>query len=130
MKAALGVTVLKDALYEDDVYAAFESEADDLLSDAVDETNATGFIVEALAVSDSVYDPVNGLLTLHVSFTYEGGQDPDRMYHGSAFYLDALIRLVRREDEWRFAEDGLEILAGKSNKDLDHEAGLDDQYEQ
>ncbi len=130
MKAALGVTVLKDALYEDDVYAAFESEADDLLSDAAGETNATGFIVEALAVSESVYDPVNGLLTLYVSFAYEGDQDPDRMYHGSAFYLDALIRLVRREDEWRFAEDGLEILAGKSDKDLDHEAGLDDQYEQ
>jgi hypothetical protein len=53
-----------------------------------------------------------------------------RMRHGSAFYLDAQIRLVRPEDEWRFVEDGLEILAGKSDKNLDHEGGLDDQYEQ
>ncbi len=35
------------------------------------------------------------LLTLHVSFSYEEDQEPYRMRHGSAFYLDAQIRLVR-----------------------------------
>ena len=50
------------------------------------------------------------------------------MYHGSAFYLDAQVRLVRRDDEWRIAEEGVEILAGESDKDRDREMELDDQY--
>lgn len=130
MKAALGIVVLNDAIYEDDVYAAFESEIDDLLSDAVGETNATGFTVKGLSITDSTYDIEVGVLTLRVSFAYEGEQDRDRMYHGSAFYLDAQVRLVRRDDEWRIAEEGVEILAGESDKDRDREMGLDDQYAQ
>lgn len=128
MKAALGISVLVDTIYEDDVYSAFESEVEESLSDAVGETNASDFTIEGLAFSDSVYDPLNGVLTLHVSFSYEGDQDLDRMYHGCAFYLDALIRLVLRDDEWRFADDGLEILAGESDKDRDHQMELNDQY--
>lgn len=130
MKAALGIVVLRDAIYEDDVYSAFESEIDDLLSDAVDETNATGFTVKGLSITESTYDIEVGVLTLRVSFAYEGEQDQDRMYHGSAFYLDAQVRLVRRDDEWRIAEEGVEILAGESDKDRDREMGLDDQYAQ
>lgn len=45
MKVALGIVILSDAIYEDDVYSAFENEIDDLLSDAVGETDATGFTV-------------------------------------------------------------------------------------
>ncbi|WP_339530205.1 MULTISPECIES: hypothetical protein [unclassified Pseudomonas] len=130
MKAALGIVILSDAIYEDDVYSAFESEIDDLLSDAVGETNATGFTVKGLSITDSTYDIEVGVLTLRVSFAYEGEQDQDRMYHGSAFYLDAQVRLVRRDDEWRIAEEGVEILAGESDKDRDREMGLDDQYAQ
>jgi len=128
MKAALGIVDLRDAIYEDDVYSAFESEIDDLLSDAVGETNATGFTVKGLSITDSTYDIEVGVLTLRVSFAYEGEQDQDRMYHGSAFYLDAQVRLVRRDDEWRIAEEGVEILAGESDKDRDREMELDDQY--
>ncbi|NMX82332.1 MULTISPECIES: hypothetical protein [Pseudomonas] len=71
-----------------------------------------------------------GVLTLRVSFAYEGEQDQDRMYHGRAFYLDAQVRLVRRDYEWRIAEEGVEILAGESDKDRDREMELDDQYAQ
>jgi hypothetical protein len=130
MKAALGVAILSDAIYEDDVYSAFENEIDDLLSDAVGETNATGFTVKGLSITGSTYDIEVGVLTLLASFMYEGEQDQDRMYHGRAFYLDAQIRLVRRDDEWRIAEDGVEILAGESDKDRDREMELDDQYAQ
>ncbi|MFB3301885.1 hypothetical protein [Pseudomonas sp. AMR01] len=130
MKAALGIVILSDAIYEDNVYSAFESEIDDLLSDAVGETNATGFTVKGLSITDSTYDIEVGVLTLRASFAYEGEQDQDRMYHGSAFYLDAQVRLVRRDDEWRIAEEGVEILAGESDKDRDREMGLDDQYAQ
>lgn len=130
MKAALGIVVLSDAIYEDDVYSAFDSEIDDLLSDAVGETNATGFTVKGLSITDSTYDIGVGVLTLRVSFAYEGEQDQDRMYHGSAFYLNAQVRLVRRDDEWRIAEEGVEILAGESDKDRDREMELDDQYAQ
>lgn len=52
------------------------------------------------------------------------------MYHGSAFHVDAQIRLVRRDDEWRIAEDGVEILARESDKGRDREIELDDQYGQ
>ena len=132
IKVALGIVVLSDAFYEDDVYSAFESEIDDLLSDAVGETNATGFTVKGLSITGSTYDIEVGVLTLRVSFAYEGEQDQDRMYHGSAFYLDAKIRLVHRDDEWRIAEEGVEILAGESDKDRDRdrEMELDDQYAQ
>ena len=130
MKAALGIIDLRNAIYEDDVYSAFESAIDDLLSDAVGETNATGFTVKGLSITESTYDIEVGVLTLLVSFAYEGEQDQDRMYHGSAFYLDAQVRLVRRDDEWLIAEEGVEILAGESDKDRDREIGLDDQYAQ
>lgn len=130
IKSALGVLVLSDAFYDDDVYSAFENEIDELLSDAVCETNATGFTVNGLSITESIYDIEIGVLTLCVSFAYEGEQDQDRMYYGSAFYLDAKIRLVHRDDEWRIAEEGVEILAGESDKDRDRKMELDDQYAQ
>lgn len=35
---------------------------------------------------------------------------------------------MRLDDEWRIAEEGVEILAGESDKDRDREIELDDQY--
>ena len=37
---------------------------------------------------------------------------------------------MRRDDEWRIAKEGVEILAGESDKDRDREIELDDQYAQ
>jgi hypothetical protein len=79
-------------------------------------------------MADSTYDIEVGVLPLCASFAYEGEQD--RIYHGSAFYIDAQVRLVRRDGEWLIAEKGLGILAGESDKDRDREVELDDQYVQ
>lgn len=74
MKGALGISALSDAVYENDVYSAFENEIDDLLSDAVDEANATGFTVKGLSITASTYDIEAGVLTLLMSFAYQWEQ--------------------------------------------------------
>lgn len=49
------------------------------------------------------------------------GRDQDRIFHVSAFYLDAQIRLVRRDHEWRIPDEGLDVRAGANHKDRDRE---------
>ncbi len=120
MKAALGVSSLKDALSEDNVDNEIDLELEDILSGDIAETNAECFSIigaGAPEVTDADYDDSTGVLTLEASLTYQGEQDPDRVYHGSAFYLETIIRLIRRNDKWTLAKEGLEILKKKRNDD-------------
>ncbi|EPM43181.1 hypothetical protein [Pseudomonas syringae] len=130
MRAAFGVDDLKDAIWEDDL----PSELDDLLethmSEATGGTNATNFQLQDLQITQVEYDENLGLLTLLGSFTYAGDQDPDRMYHGAAFFLQAKFFLIRRFDRWSFDEDHeFEIIAGESDVDRDREDQLDSEYQ-
>lgn len=52
------------------------------------------------------------------------------MYHGSKFYLDVQLTLLRRDEKWIFHDEiGLEILAGESDVDRDHQAEEEDLYQ-
>ncbi len=117
MKAALGVSNLKNALYENGLYDEISQQLNDRLSGEVADTNAYGFSMEDVEVTDANYDNSTGVLTLDVSLTYRGEQDPGRTYLGSAFYLEMVIYLVRHNDKWAFAKEELEIH--KIESDLD-----------
>ncbi|WP_079227349.1 hypothetical protein [Pseudomonas putida] len=122
IKAAFGVKDLRDALYENDVYSSFQQELDDQLSDATSEMNASDFEIRNVEVKSAEYSDALGLLTLAVSLAYQGTQDQDRMYHGTALYLDATLKVRRRDGEWQLADEGLSITGGESDADRDREA--------
>lgn len=120
MIAALGVSSLADAIYENDVFSSFESELEDRMSGETAVTNAYDYTVEDLVVESSSYDESSGILSLNISFSYSGDQDPDRVWHGSIFYLDVTVSLIRRDCKWLLAEEGLIILSGESDQDRDY----------
>ncbi|MDE9749665.1 hypothetical protein [Pseudomonas aeruginosa] len=119
MTAALGGVDLGDALYEEPAYAELHNSLEDMLAGLIADTNASDFTMENIEVSGTRYDDSTGVLTLEVSFTYQGELDPDRAYTASEFYMDALFRLKRRDGQWSLAEDGIEILSSESDQDLD-----------
>ncbi|WP_337261505.1 MULTISPECIES: hypothetical protein [unclassified Serratia (in: enterobacteria)] len=120
MVAALGVSDLSEALYEDNIYVELDQALEEQLSGAIADTNADNFSMDGdEEITEHEYDESTGMLTLKVSLTYLGDQHPDRVYAGSAFYLDTIVRLVRRNNKWEFAEDGLEIINGESDQDRD-----------
>ena len=121
MEAALGVTRLEDAVFENSIMSDLDSLVEDMMSGAIAETNAYNFGVEDVEVTSSQYDPTNGILTLGLNFSYTGEQDPDRVYHGNAFYLTAMLNLFRKDGEWQLAEDEpLTILSDESDQDRDY----------
>ncbi|WP_095064626.1 hypothetical protein [Pseudomonas sp. Irchel s3f19] len=129
--AAFGVSDLKDAIWEDDL----PSQLDDLLEDATSEAradmNASDFRVTSLKITSADYDPALGKLVLDGSFVYGGQQDLDRMYHGTAFHMNARFNLIRRFDSWSFDENTpYEIVDSITDSDLDREHELEYQYEQ
>lgn len=115
--AALGD--LSEALYEDPAWTELNLALEDKLSGAIAETNAAEFTMEDIEVTGARYDASTGVLTLEVSFTYQGELDPDRAYSASEFYLDASFRLKRRDGQWSLAEDGIEIHSGETDQDRD-----------
>jgi len=127
MAAALGVTDLRSAIHEDGVPESLEWELTDQLSGAIAETNAHGFSLTSLAAQSAEYDSAKGRLALNVTLTYRGKQHQDRMYSGTAFFLDCAVTLLRRNGAWKLAEeDGLLIISGQSDRDRDHERELAD----
>uniref|UniRef100_UPI000D64631B hypothetical protein n=2 Tax=Enterobacterales TaxID=91347 RepID=UPI000D64631B len=80
--------------YTDGPYAAFEMAVEHELSGEIASTNAGGFTVEDLTVTETHYDEDKGILNLKVSFLYQGEQLPDHVYSGSEFEVDANIGLL------------------------------------
>ena len=119
MVAVFGINDFSQAIHEDDVYACLNLELEDQLSGAIADTNASGFMIDALEVETADYSDTTGKLTLGLSLTYQGQQDQERMYHGTAFYLKATVELLRRDGIWLIAEEGLVITSGESDADRD-----------
>lgn len=121
MRAALGTSNLGELIEEESIYQALDSEVEDALSGEMAETNAHTFTIEDLEVIEAAYDASTGTALLTVAFSYAGEQDPDRVYHGSTFYVDANVRLQRRGGSWELLdEDGLEILGCERDIDRDY----------
>lgn len=122
IRAAFGVEELSEVIYLPPVYSALESEFDDVMSGPMAETNAYDFIVEDLEVTASVYDHATGVLTLDLSCQYIGAQDPDRPYSGTSFFLDAIIRLARRDNQWTPIEEDpwLEIISSERDDEREY----------
>ncbi|EEJ6337878.1 hypothetical protein JI672_003589 [Salmonella enterica] len=89
--------------------AAFEMAVDHELSGESASTNAGGFTVEDLIVTETHYDEDKGILNLKVSFLYQGDQLPDHVYSGSEFEVDANIGLLWRDEKWSFIDEDFEI---------------------
>lgn len=121
LKAALGVEALEDAVHKDNVWAELDLALEGILSGSISETNAYSFVVDGLETKTASYDEQTGVLTLNVSFTYRGTQDPDRPFAGSAYFLHAIFRLLRRDGKWSLAEGGVELTHGDSDLDRDWE---------
>lgn len=119
MVAVFGVKDFSDAIHEGDVYADLDQELEDQLSEAIAETNASGFTIDDLAVDTAGYNDRTGVLTLMVKLTYQGEQHPERMYSGTAFFLTATVLLLRRDGKWLLAEEGVSISSGESDADRD-----------
>ena len=109
MVAALGISKLEDALYAKEPYAQIEEGLEDQLCGSIADTNASGFTMENIEVNSASFDESTGVLALEVFLTYQGVQDPDQIYVGSAFNLEVVVQLARRENKWKLADNGLEI---------------------
>jgi hypothetical protein len=131
MLRAVGLTNFNEILFEDPLWGDLDFLVEDVMSGAIADTNATGFTVENLKVYSAEYDESTGIATIDVYFEYQGEQDPDRVWHGAAFYIHGQVRLNFR-DGWSFVEDedALVMTDVKTDQDLDHEAGLEDLYEE
>ncbi|WP_447781190.1 hypothetical protein [Pseudomonas plecoglossicida] len=125
MLAAFGVTDFAKAIHADSVYPKFELELEKQLSVEISETNASAFTITELYTHTHYYNQKMGVLDLHVSFSYEGKQDPNRPYYGRAFLVQTAIDLVRRDGKWSIAEDGVIITHLESEADHDQKLGWD-----
>lgn len=112
MAAAFGCTDLKEVIYLDEPYSSFLEAVDDDMSNAIASTNAVDFSVEDLRVNKAQYDENTGVLDLDVSFVYEGELLPDRAYTENKFFLNAVVRLIRRYGQWHLVEDSFAIQNG------------------
>lgn len=119
MLAAFGVLDFKDAIHQDDVFSELGQELEHLLSGARAETNATDYAIAEYEVESAAYDDATGVLKLGMSITYEGQQDPDRVYYGRVFFLKADVDLIRRNGKWSLGEDGVSIISGETDADRD-----------
>lgn len=122
MLAAFGVKDFSDAIHANDVYRDFDQAIEEMLSSTIADTNASEFSIHALDVTSATYKDAVGVLTLEASVTYRGKQDPERMYHSSAFFLSCIIELRRRDNEWLLSEDGVSITASESDADRDRKS--------
>lgn len=76
----------------DDPYPSLEIAVavEEELSDLIATTNADGFTIEDLEITDAFYDDTKGILHLEVAFLYQGDQLPDHVYSGTEFEVDRL----------------------------------------
>ncbi|PZW75185.1 hypothetical protein DFS21_11392 [Pseudomonas sp. 2848] len=111
MLAAFGVLDFKDSVNQDGVLSDLAQVLVQMLSGTTSQANASEFSLGESEVESAAYNETTGLLTLGMSMTYEGQQDPDRAYHGSAFFLKADVELIRRDGKWSLGEDGVSITS-------------------
>lgn len=119
MLAAFGVRDFKDAIHADDVFSDLDQELEHLFSGAMAETNASEFAIGEYELESAVYEEATGVLKLGMSITYEGQQDPERVYYGSAFFLQAEVELIRRDGKWSLGEDGVSVTSSETDADRD-----------
>lgn len=119
MLAAFGVRDFKDAIHEDDVFAELDQELEHMLSGAMAETNASEFTISESEVESAAYDDATGVLRLAMSIVWKGKQDPDRVYYGRAFFLQAEVDLIRRDGKWSLGEGGVSITGSETDADRD-----------
>jgi len=119
MLAAFGVRDFKDAIHADDVFSDLDQELEHLFSGAMAETNASEFAIGEYELESAVYEEATGVLKLGMSITYEGQQDPERVYYGRAFFLQAEVELIRRDGKWSLGEDGVSVTSSETDADRD-----------
>jgi len=115
MLAAFGVRDFKDAINEDDVFSELDQELEQALSRAMAETNTSQFSISDSKVESAAYNEATGALTLGISIPYERQQDPERVYYGRAFFLQAVTELIRRDGKWSLGKDGFSITSSESD---------------
>ena len=92
---------------------------EDALSSEIASTNADGFVVEDFSIAETYYDETKGILTLDVTFLYQGEQSPDHVYAGSEFSVEAKIHLSWRNDKWLFSDEYFEVTHVQSDTERD-----------
>lgn len=92
---------------------------EDALSSEIASTNADGFVVDDFSIEETYYDETKGILTLDVTFLYQGKQSPDHVYAGSEFSVEAKIHLFWRNDKWLFSDEDVEVTHVQSDTERD-----------
>ncbi|WP_272691076.1 hypothetical protein [Providencia sp. PROV116] len=64
---------------------SLEIAVEEKLSGDIATTNADGFTIEDLVITDTFYDEIKGILALQVVFLYQGNQLPDHVYSSVEF---------------------------------------------
>lgn len=125
LMAAFGDSDFADVIHNyygsfaDSPYAAFEAAVEEELSGDIASTNAVGFTVEDLTVTETYYEDTKGVLDLKVNFLYQGEQLLDHALSGTSFYVDATVRLLWRNEKWLFKDEDFEITNVESNAGMD-----------
>ncbi|SUD99038.1 Uncharacterised protein [Providencia rettgeri] len=123
--AAFGDSNFEDVIYNlygsytDGPYPSLEMAVEEKLSGEIATTNADGFTIEDLVITDTFYDEIKGILDLQVAFLYQGDQLPDHVYSGVEFEVEAKVRLSWRDEKWNFIDEDFEITHLVSDIDRD-----------
>lgn len=117
MTAVFGVKDFGDAIYDNDVYAELEQKIDNQLASAAADTNAEGYAIDGLAVDTADYNLSTGMLSLALSFTYKGQHDHERAALGAAFFVTAMVKLLRRTGRWLLPAEGGIVIDYESDED-------------
>ncbi|AHM76599.2 hypothetical protein LC20_06027 (plasmid) [Yersinia hibernica] len=125
MMAAFGDSDFEDVIYNlydsytDGPFPSLEMAVEEELSGNIATTNADGFTIEDLTITDAFYDEIKGILDLKVAFLYQGDQLPDHVYSGTEFEVEAKVRLSWRDEKWNFINEDFEITHLESDTDRD-----------
>ena len=117
---AFGTNDLSETVFDSSVYPALEELLEEEMSGAIAETNAEAFSIDDMQVNKTDYDESTGILALSADIQYAGDQIPDKVYSGTSFHLEVIIRLFWDQTRWVLAEyDALEMISGISDQELD-----------
>lgn len=116
LMAAFGDSDFEDVIYNlygsytDGPYPSLEIAVEEELSGFIATTNADGFTIEDLEITQAFYDDTKGILHLEVAFLYQGDQLPDHVYSGTEFEVEAKFRLSWRDEKWNFINEDFEVI--------------------
>ncbi len=124
LMAAFGDSDFKDVIYN--LYGSYtdgpypsEMAVEEALSGDIATTNADGFTIEDMTITDTFYDESKGILNLNITFLYQGDQLPDHVYSGIEFEVEAKLRLSWRDEKWNFINEDFEITHIESDTERD-----------